>query len=283
MDISRNDLLSEIAADAALERGDFLVTATEQLRRFLDSNARRIEELGGLTLIDEDPDFLAVSADGTFRSRTRYQDEATGEWVSDIEEIDSPGELVELYNPADIYAAFAEAARVAAGLPPEPTGAEDLRGAAGLSTEETVEEGYQGAADAWAARASDEPAPEDPQEAARLLYDLALSYQERSQQQEAQLLDEFESATGELAAKVGDLMVVDDEDERLTYTTSGRFTAEVVPEEEEGTWRKLITPEELVEFYDPTDIFGDLADTLADAFPGVDADSESGSPDEPTA
>ena len=130
MDISRNDLLSEIAADAALERGDFLVTATEQLRRFLDSNARRIEELGGLTLIDEDPDFLAVSADGTFRSRTRYQDEATGEWVSDIEEIDSPGELVELYNPADIYAAFAEAARVAAGLPPEPTGAEDLRGAA---------------------------------------------------------------------------------------------------------------------------------------------------------
>ena len=38
MDTSRNDLLGEIAADAALERSDFLVQATEQLRRFLDAN-----------------------------------------------------------------------------------------------------------------------------------------------------------------------------------------------------------------------------------------------------
>ena len=36
MDTGRNDLLGEIAADAALERGDFLVQATDQLRRFLD-------------------------------------------------------------------------------------------------------------------------------------------------------------------------------------------------------------------------------------------------------
>ena len=37
MDTSRNDLLGEIAADAALERSDFLVRSTEQLRRFLDA------------------------------------------------------------------------------------------------------------------------------------------------------------------------------------------------------------------------------------------------------
>src|SRR6266403_542034 len=48
---TRNDLLGELAADAALERTDFIVQATEQLRKFLDSNAERIEGLGGLTLI----------------------------------------------------------------------------------------------------------------------------------------------------------------------------------------------------------------------------------------
>ena len=44
-----------------------------------------------------------------------------------------PAELVELYNPAEVYAAFAEAAREAAGLPAEPTGAEDLLEAAGIA------------------------------------------------------------------------------------------------------------------------------------------------------
>ena len=34
---SRNDLLGELAADAALERRDFLVAATDQLRRFLEA------------------------------------------------------------------------------------------------------------------------------------------------------------------------------------------------------------------------------------------------------
>ena len=39
MDASRSDLLGELAADAGLERTDFLVTATDQLRHFLESNA----------------------------------------------------------------------------------------------------------------------------------------------------------------------------------------------------------------------------------------------------
>src|SRR4026209_1756887 len=116
MDTSRNDLLGEIAADAALERSDFLVQATEQLRRLLEANKGRIAELGGLTLIDEDPDYLSIAADLTFRSRTRFVDELTGEWTAETEVIESAAELAELYNPADIYAAFAEAARGAAGL-----------------------------------------------------------------------------------------------------------------------------------------------------------------------
>src|SRR5437764_10820329 len=116
MDTSRNDLLGEIAADAALERSDFLVQSTEQLRKFLNANRERISELGGLTLIDEDPDYLSVAPDLTFRSRTREFDDATGKWASETEVLEHPSELVELYNPADIYAAFADAAREAAGL-----------------------------------------------------------------------------------------------------------------------------------------------------------------------
>ena len=85
MDTSRNDLLGELAADAALERQDFLVRSAEQLHRFLDANRDRISELGGLTLIDEDPDYLSIAPDLTFRSRTRFQDETTGDWVSETE------------------------------------------------------------------------------------------------------------------------------------------------------------------------------------------------------
>ena len=138
MDTSRNDLLGEIAADAALERSDFLVQATEQLRKFLDANKNRISELGGLVLIDEDPDYLSIAPDLTFRSRTRYLDELTGEWTSETEVIESAAELVELYNPADLYQAFADAAREAAGLDAEPTAEGDLLDAAGIGVDEGI-------------------------------------------------------------------------------------------------------------------------------------------------
>ena len=69
-------------------------------------------------------------------------------------------------------------------------------------------------------------------------------------------------------------MVLDDEDERLWLKRNGRFEAEVVPEREvedgdagEGAWRRLSSPDDMVEFYDPTDLFGDLAEALAESFP----------------
>src|SRR3954452_11007674 len=92
---SHNDLLGEIAADAALERSDFLVQATEQLRKFLNANRERINALGGLTLIDDDPDYLAIAPDLTFRSRTRYLDDLTNEWTSETEVIETALELIE--------------------------------------------------------------------------------------------------------------------------------------------------------------------------------------------
>jgi hypothetical protein len=268
---SHSDLLGELAGDAALERADFIRQSAEQLRHFLDHHGDRISAIGGLTLIDEEPDYLSVAPDLTFRSRSRYLDDTTGEWVSETEVIESTSELVELYNPADIYAAFAEAARDAAGLPPEPTAEGALYEAAGISPDETVQLGedpYAAAADSWAAGQPISLTEDDDESAARRLYDLALEYQERSQRNEARLLEDFESASSGLISVIGDLIIVDDDDERLSLTAAG-FRAEVIPEDAEDEWRTLSGADELVEFYDPTDVFGDLADALAEAFPSV--------------
>jgi hypothetical protein len=259
-----NSLLGEIASQAAIERTTFLIDAARQLDDFLKTNASAIAEVGGLVLIDEEPDYLSLAPDGSFRSRTRYQDAETGEWRSETEVIESAAELVELYNPADVFAAFAEAAREAAGLPPEPTGAEELMEAAGIAPDESGDP-YAGAAADWAARTP----PDTTEEAAARLYDLALTFQERSQTTEANLLADFEVAAEGLAGMVGGLTIVDDDDERLTLQADGHFHGEVVPEEDSGRWRQLEEPEDIVEFYDPTDVFGDLAESIAEAFPGV--------------
>ncbi len=244
MDTSRNDLLGEIAADAALERSDFLVQATDQLRKFLDANKNRISELGGLVLIDEDPDYLSIAPDLTFRSRTRYLDDLTGEWTSETEVIESASELVELYNPADLYQAFADASREAAGLEAEPTAEGDLMDAAGIGLDEGVTIGgpdpYAAAADEWAATQPEPVEVDDDELAAQRLYDLALEFQERSQRSEARLLEQFEDAAPVLIGKIGDLIVNDDDDERLTLTASGEFRAEVLTEED-NEWRPLGT------------------------------------------
>lgn len=280
----RSGALGEIAADAAMERNSFLASAGDQLKRFLEANRGRIREAGGMVLIDEDPDYLSVAPDGSFRSRTRYQDEVTGQWYSETEVIEGAGELVELYNPADIFAAFAEAAREEGGLPDEPTATDDMLDTAGIAPGERVgvgvgqdefaDEAYAGAADDWAARQAEAGEPRDKQDAARRLYDLALNFQERSQHSEARLIEQFEVASADLARHLGDMLILDDEDERLWFKSNGTFEAEVVPqaeaEEEENTeWRRLSSPDELVEFYDPTDVFGDFAEALVEAHPAI--------------
>ena len=105
------------------------------------------------------------------------------------------------------------------------------------------------------------------------MYNLALDFQERSQASEARLIDQFEESVARLSGRLGDLIIVDDEDERLVLSATGRFRAEVLPEDTNGQWRELTEPEDIVEFYDPTDVFGDLADALAEAFPSVAPDA----------
>jgi hypothetical protein len=274
--------LGEIASDAALERGSFLAVAGEQMKRFIDANRDRIKDVGGMVLIDDDPDYLSVAPDGSFRSRTRYQDETTGEWYSETEVIESAAELVELYNPAEVYAAFAEAARDEAGVPGAVAAQADLVDATSLAPADEAA-AYAGAADEWAASRSSEGEPANAEEAARRLYDLALTFQERSQHAEAKLIEQFEVAAAELAPHLGDLMILDDEDERLWFRQNGSFEAEVVPQPDDDgepadEWRTLSSPDQLVEFSDPTDVFGDLAEALAEQFPAMAAGAEDDEP-----
>lgn len=270
----RDGLLGEIATQAGIERASFLTDAGGQMVAFIDANRERIKELGGLVLIDEDPEYLSITEDGTFRSRTRYQDE-DGEWISETEEIDSGAELIEIYNPSDLFAAFAEAAREEAGLDPAPTASEDLLETAGVASEMGVDQAEDGDVDEdWIEHM---PTPTDKPEAARYLYDLALTFQERSQRVEARLLDDFQDAAEGLAGVLGDSKVLEDEDERLWLKANGAFEAEVVPEFDEAgepQWQALTTPEDMVQFYDPTDLFGDLAEALAEAHPGVAPEME---------
>ena len=177
--------------------------------------------LGGLTLIDEEPDYLSIAPDLTFRSRSRYLDDVTGEWVSETEVIESASELVELYNPADIYAAFAEAAREAAGMPPSrPLKATSSRSPASRPRRASRSARTRTPRPPTRGRPASRcrSTADDDESAARRLYDLALEYQERSQRSEARLLDEFEGLSAGLIGVIGDMIIVDDDDERLSLT-----------------------------------------------------------------
>jgi len=277
--MSRTDMLAALAGDASLERADFLARAGRQLQDFVDANRERISELGGLTLIDEDPDYLSIAPDGTFRSRTRFLDEDAGEWITETEVIESAAELVELYNAADVLAGFTEAATASGDGHGE---AGELGEGEGLVTMPPVEpvmmptpfddamlgrDPYAGAADQWAAG---QPAVvDDDAAAARALYDLALAFQDRSQRVEGNLFEQFAVQAEPYARVLGSMMIVDDDDERLSLQSSGSFRAEVIPEDEPESWRTLDSADQLVEYYDPTDVFGDLADALAEAYPAA--------------
>jgi hypothetical protein len=286
----RASLLEDLAEDADRRRRAFLEEAARQFSRFIDASKPRLRELDGLVLIDDDPEYLSVDRDGRFTSRTRYQDES-GEWQSESEEVEDAADLVELFNPADLFAAFADAARDEAGLGAEPEGDEATEEETDESPDAEAAESADGEEDAeatvgdafddeWIANL---PTPRDKPHAARLLYDLALTFQERSQLDQAELLDEFQDASARVAEVLGDSKVVEDEDERIWFRASGAFEGEVMPERDESDhdapepdWQPLTTPDDMVQFYDPTDLFGDLAESVAEAYPEVAPELDEG-------
>jgi hypothetical protein len=263
MEARRNALLAEMARDAELERSDFLVRAGEQLERFITANHHRIQQLGGLVLIDDDPDYLAVTADGMFRSRSRVYDEGRGEWISEMEVIETAGELVEIYNPADILQAFADAQTEDIGLSDREPGPTD----GGEGDAAAHDDAYAAAADQWAAGQPEAATAKDEAGAAVALYELALDFQDRSQRTESGLIEQFENAAAGVLGLVDAVVVVDDEDEHLELAVGG-FRGRVIPEGGTG-WQDISSPDQIVRYYDPTDIFGDLAEALVDQYPAV--------------
>jgi hypothetical protein len=264
MEVRRNALLADMSRDAEIERTDFLARAGEQLDRFMAAHQHRIQQLGGLVLIDDAPDYLAVTADGTFRSRSRVYDEARGEWIAETEIIETAAELAEIYNPADILQAFADAEVEDVGI-----AGGDAEGGADEEDDEVVTgaDPYAAAADQWAAGQPEVPEVHDEAGAALALYELALDYQDRSQRTEAGLIGGFENAAIGLLGFVSKIAIVDDDDEHLEIGPGG-FRGRVIPEGE-NDWQDISTPDQIVRFYDPTDVFGDLAEALVDAYPAV--------------
>ena len=115
------------------------VAEDKTLRRFLETNRDRLREIGPVKLVDDAQDYLLYhTVDETWTTRLTYQDPADSEWYDEEQLVETISELVELYNPADIYAAFGEAAREAAGLDAEPTAEGDLMEVAGISAVETL-------------------------------------------------------------------------------------------------------------------------------------------------
>ena len=267
MEARRNALLADMARDAEIERSDFLARAGEQLDRFMAAHSNRIRQLGGLVLIDDEPDYLAVTEDGTFRSRSRVYDETRRQWISEMEVIENAAELAEIYNAADILQAFADAEAEDTGIGDEDDAEGDAEGADDGAGAGNGADPYVGVADQWAAGQPAVREARDPDSAAISLYELALDFQDRSQRAEAGLIEQFENAAGGLLGLVGTLVIVDDEDENLTLGVGG-FRGKVIPEGETG-WQDISSPDQIVRFYDPTDVFGDLAEALVDAYPAV--------------
>ena len=265
MEGRRNAALADMARDAEIERSDFLVRAGEQLERFMAAHQGKIRDLGGLVLIDDDPEYLAVAPDGTFRSRSRVFDEGRGEWLSETEVIETAAELAELYNPADILQAFADSQAEDAGI--EERAGEEVAAAADGAL-------YAEAADQWAAGQPEVREAKDEPSAALALYELALDFQDRSQRTEAGLIEQFENAAAGVLGMVGTFVIVDDDDEHLSLAVGG-FKGRVIPEGETA-WEDISSPDQIVRYYDPTDVFGDLAEAIADTYPSVSA--EAGAP-----
>ena len=268
MEGRRNAALADMARDAEIERSDFLVRAGEQLERFMAAHQGKIRDLGGLILIDDDPEYLAVAPDGTFRSRSRVFDEGRGEWISETEIIETAAELAELYNPADILQAFADSQAEDAGIE-ERAGVEVAAAADGGL--------YAEAADQWAAGQPEVREAKDEPSAALALYELALDFQDRSQRTEAGLIEQFENAAAGVLGMVGTFVIVDDDDEHLALAVGG-FRGRVIPEGETA-WEDISSPDQIVRYYDPTDVFGDLAEAIADTYPSVAAEAGAGATD----
>jgi hypothetical protein len=260
--------LRELAGEAELERRDFLYEATEQLRRFLDQNRERLREVGPIKLVDDEQDFLVYHpVDDTWTTRLTYQDPADNEWYDQEQLVDTISELVELYNPADIFAWLMEAAKDA---PAHLIAADEL-----AREEELVDP--EEAADDWQA---DLPPNQQETLAAQRLWQLADAYRAQLGAAQAQILREFSANAEEVLRRTGDLSLLDEIEDILVLRADGRFETsldlsdrprDVLTEVEARRSGLAVTEAKVIaEFYDPADVLHWVHEALAERYPAVD-------------
>jgi len=259
--------LREVAAEAELERKDFLYEATEQLRRFLDQNRERLREIGPIKLVDNEQDYLLYHpVDETWTTRLTYQDPADSEWYDQEQVVDTISEVIELYNPADIFTWLIEASR-------DPPG--HLIAADELAHEEELVEAP--ASDDWQAEL---PPSQQETLAAQRLWQLADAYRTQLGTAQAQLLREFTSNAEEVLRRTGDLPLLDEPEDMLILRADGRFETSLDlsdrPEDVIGSAEArrpglMVTEAKTIAaFYDPADVLHWVTEALAERYPAVD-------------
>jgi hypothetical protein len=269
MSSDRIAALRALAEEAELERRDFVYEATEQLRRFLDANRARFREIGSIVLVDDDQDYLVYRPlEETWVTRLTYQDPADNEWYDEEQMVEAVSEIVELYNPADIFAWLMEAAK-------DPT--THLLPADALANDEAVDEEEEEAEHDW-----QRELPPQQQEtiAAQRLWQLADAYRGQISTQQAQTLREFVSNAEEVLARTGDLVLLDDGDDTLLLRGDGRFetsldltdlpagSAHSVDAHRSGL--TVTDARTVAEFYDPAEVLAWVTDALNERYPHVD-------------
>jgi hypothetical protein len=259
--------LRELAQEAELERRDFLYEATEQLRRFVDSNRERLREIGPIKLVDDDQDYLLFHpVDETWTTRLTYQDPADSEWYDEEQVLESFAEIVELYNPADIFGWFLQAARDPVNhlVPADELAAEEE------VTEQTGEEDWQAGL----------PPTQQETLAAQRLWQLADAFRGQIGEQQKQILREFAANAEDVLAKTGDLLLLEETDDTLLLRSDGRFETSLdLTDLPAGSALNLeprrsgLTVTEarvIADFYDPSDVLQWVTDALSERFPAVD-------------
>jgi hypothetical protein len=267
MTAPRITALRELAQEAELERRDFLYEATEQLRRFVDANRERLREVGPVKLVDDDQDYLLFHpVDETWTTRLTYQDPADGEWYDQEQLVDTISELVELYNPADIFAWLMEASKDA---PSHLVAADEL-----AHQEELVDPED---ADDWQ---SELPPNQQEALAAQRLWQLADTFRGQIAEQQKQVLREFAANAEDVLAKTGDLLLLDETDDTLLLRSDGRFETSLdlsdlpagsaVSIEARRAGLTVTEARVIADFYDPADVLQWVTDALSERFPAVD-------------
>jgi hypothetical protein len=271
MSAPRISALRELAQEAELERRDFLYEATEQLRRFIDSNRERLREIGPVKLVDDDQDYLLFHpVDETWTTRLTYQDPADNEWYDEEQVIDSYAEIAELYNPADIFGWFLEAARDPVNhLIPADELAGEEEVAAAAATEETEEDWQAGL-----------PPTQQETIAAQRLWQLADAFRGQIGDQQKQALREFAANAEDVLARTGDLQLLDETDDLLLLRSDGRFETSLdlsdlpagsaLNVEAHRAGLTVTEARVIAEFYDPADVLQWVTDALSERYPHVD-------------